>query len=117
MSLRFDHLGIVSATDEQNTEIAAFFRDVLGLDVDGDAGYAEVKTGDTVIALHRGVPTGEIAPHGGMLLQFGSDDVRADVEAIRSRGGRIAIEPFQTDWGTTSAYVAGPHNLLVELFQ
>lgn len=117
MSLRFDHLGVLSATDEQNTELATFFRDVLGLEVDGEAGYAEVKTGGAAIALHRGVPAGEVTPLGGMLLQFASDDVRGDIEAIRGRGGTIAVEPFDTDWGTTSAYVAGPHNLLVELFQ
>ncbi len=117
MSLRFDHLGILSATDEQNTELATFFREVLGLEVDGEAGYAEVRTGATTIALHRGVPAGEVTPAGGILLQFASDDVRADIETIRDSGGAIAVEPFETDWGTTSAYVAGPHNVLVEVFQ
>ena len=117
MALRLDHLGILSATDAQNTELATFFRDVLGLEVDGEAGYAEVRSGDAVIALHRGVPAGDVTPAGGILLQFASDDVRADIEAIRSRGGTIAVEPFETDWGTTSAYVAGPHTILVEVFQ
>jgi hypothetical protein len=29
----------------------------------------------------------------------------------------IALEPRETDWGTTSAYVAGPHGVLVELYK
>ncbi|WP_425554643.1 VOC family protein [Kribbella sancticallisti] len=27
------------------------------------------------------------------------------------------MEPTDTGWGTTSAYVAGPHGVLVELFR
>ena len=62
-------------------------------------------------------PVEDVRPHGGTLLQCSADDVRAEVEAIRSRGGEVAREPFDTDWGTTSAYVAGPHGVLVELYQ
>jgi len=118
MALRFDHLGLVPDSAEQNKELADFFSGVLGLEVSGDAaeGYAEVKAGAITIALHRGAMVDEVAPLGGTLLQFSSDDVHADIEAIRARGGKIALEPTTTDWGTTSAYVAGPHNLLVELF-
>jgi len=41
----------------------------------------------------------------------------ADVEEIRGRGGKIALEPIETDWGTTTAYVAGPHGVLVEIYK
>jgi predicted enzyme related to lactoylglutathione lyase len=118
MTLRFDHVGLLSDTAAKNADLAAFFSDVLGLEVSGDAadGYAEVKAGPTTIALHRGSMIAEITPHGGTLLQFASDDVRADIEAIRGRGGVIALEPTDTDWGTTTAYVAGPHGVLVELY-
>ncbi|HEU4948990.1 MAG TPA: VOC family protein [Kribbella sp.] len=119
MSIRFDHLGLISDTAEQNSELARFFADVLGLEVTGDAaeGYAEVKAGAVTIALHRGNLIDHVSPHGGTLLQFSSDDVRADVEAIRSRGGVISLEPMDTDWGTTTAYVSGPNGVLVELYQ
>lgn len=118
MTLRFDHVGLLSDTTEKNQELANFFGDVLGLEVSGDAsdGYAEVKAGPVVIALHRGTMIEPVTPHGGTLLQFASDDVRADVEAIRGRGGKIVLEPVDTDWGGTSAYAAGPHGVLVELF-
>jgi predicted enzyme related to lactoylglutathione lyase len=117
MTLRFDHLGLISDSAEKNKDLADFFSEVLGLEVSGDAaeGYAEVKAGAITIALHRGAMVDDVAPLGGTLLQFTSDDVRADVEAIRARGGKIALEPTPTDWGTTSAYVAGPHGVPVEL--
>jgi predicted enzyme related to lactoylglutathione lyase len=116
MNLRFDHLGLLSDTNQKNQDLADFFSGVLGLEVDGNAGegYAEVKAGVT-IALHRGAMVDDFGAHGGTLLQFTSDDVRADIEEIRRRGGKIALEPTDMDWGTTSAYVAGPHGVLVEI--
>jgi len=35
---------------------------------------------------------------------------------VRLHGGTLAVEPTETDWGTVSAYVAGPHGVLVELY-
>jgi hypothetical protein len=32
-----------------------------------------------------------------VVLRLSSDDVRADVEAIRSRGGVVSLEPVDTD--------------------
>ena len=117
MKVHFNHLSLLTDTNEKNAEIAEFFERILGLPVRGNAGdgYAEVDAGAIVISLHRGALIDQIRPHGGTLLQFSSDDVRADIEEIRSRGGEIALEPMETDWGTTSAYVAGPHGVLVEL--
>jgi predicted enzyme related to lactoylglutathione lyase len=119
MNLSFDHLGLLSDTAEKNQDLADFFAGVLGLEIDGDAsqGYAEVKAGAITIALHTGAMIDDFGAHGGTLLQFRSDDVRADVEEIRGRGGKIALEAVDTDWGTTSAYVAGPHGVLVELYE
>jgi predicted enzyme related to lactoylglutathione lyase len=119
MTLRFDHLGLLSDTAEKNQDLADFFAGILGLEVSGNAaeGYAEVKAGTITIALHHGAMIDAVTPHGGTLLQFSSDDVRRDIEEIRGRGGKIALEPTETDWGTTSAYVAGPHGVLVELYQ
>ncbi|NUR99061.1 MAG: hypothetical protein HOV67_27865 [Kribbellaceae bacterium] len=117
MSIRFDHLGLLTDSRAKNQDIADFFSGVLGLEVSGNAGegYAEVAAGAMTIALHTGAMT-DFEPLGGTLLQFSSDDVHADIEAIRARGGKIALEPVDTDWGTTSAYVAGPHGVLVEIY-
>lgn len=119
MNLRLEHLGLVSETNEQNQQLAAFFGDILGLEVTGDAadGYAEIRLGVLTISLHRGNLIDQVTPHGGTLLQFHTDDLAADLEEIRGRGGNIALEPTKTDWGSTSAYIAGPNGVLVELYQ
>jgi predicted enzyme related to lactoylglutathione lyase len=119
MNLRFDHLGLLTDTREKNQDLADFFAGILGLEISGTAseGYAEVKAGAMTIALHTGAMVDDFGALGGTLLQFSSDDVRADIEEIRGRGGKIVLEPTETDWGTTSAYVAGPHGVLVELYK
>lgn len=115
MPVQFDHVGIVSPGPAENREVIAFFRDVLGCDVQGDDGYAEAKAGAAIVALHAGART-DVGRPGGMLLQFTSDDVDADVAAIRARGGVIAAEPEDLPWGR-SAYVAGPNGVMVEIYQ
>jgi predicted enzyme related to lactoylglutathione lyase len=119
MTIRFDHIGILSRTGAENAQIGEFFSHVLGLEVSGDAGggYAEVKAGEMTIALHAGALIDDYRPQGGTLLQCSCDDVREQVEAVRARGGRISLEPVDTNWGTTSAYVSGPHGVLVELYE
>ncbi len=119
MAIVLDQLGIISATNEQNAEVAMFFADVLGLEVTGDAaeGYAEVVTGGPTISLRKGALVDDVRPHGGTVLQFRCDDVRAFVDEVRERGGIITVGPQETDWGTVSAYVAGPHGVLVEIYE
>jgi catechol 2,3-dioxygenase-like lactoylglutathione lyase family enzyme len=118
VTLTLGYVGLLSRTDEDNAALAEFFGQTLGLPVDGDAagGYAEVKVGDVSVALHRGALV-EFPPLGGVLLQLGCDDVDAETEAVRGRGGDVAVEPSDTDWGTRHAYVRGPQGLLVELYQ
>jgi predicted enzyme related to lactoylglutathione lyase len=117
MALHLNHLSLLTDTNEKNQEIADFFANVLGLPVRGNAGegYAEVDAGDLVVSLHRGALIDDYGSLGGTLLQFESEDVAADIEQIRARGGKVALEPMETDWGSTSAYVAGPHGVLVEV--
>lgn len=117
MALSLGYVGLLSSTDEENTALAAFFADILELSVEGDAagGYAEVTVGGVTLALHRGAMV-DFAPLGGVLLQLGCDDVDAEVERVRRRGGDVALEPSHTDWGTRHAYVRGPQGVLVELY-
>jgi predicted enzyme related to lactoylglutathione lyase len=114
----FDHVSLVFATNDQVVEVAAFFGEVLGLSVsDGAAnGYCEVTTGGPTVSLHNGAMT-EVGRPGGTILQFRSPDVRAQAKAVADRGGRFTLEPTETDWGTVSAYVAGPHGVTVELYE
>ncbi len=119
MTIRFDHLGILSSTPEQHADIARFLGDVLGFTIDGDptGGYAEARLGDTMFALHVGSRLeGNPSPYGGTLLQLTSDDVETDLSAIRARGGTIAAPAEDMPWGR-SVYIQGPHGVLVELYQ
>ncbi len=116
MAVYLDHVGIVSADPAESREIADFFRDVLGCQVDGDPleGYAEVKIGAGTVALHAGARA-DVGGHGGTLLQLATADVDAEIAAVRSHGGEIAAEPDDMPWGR-SAYVAGPHGVMVEIY-
>jgi predicted enzyme related to lactoylglutathione lyase len=89
---------------------------VLGCQVDGDPaeGYAEVKIGAATVALHAGARA-DVGGHGGTLLQLTTANVDAEVAAVRARGGVIAAEPDDMPWGR-SAYVAGPHGVMVEMY-
>jgi predicted enzyme related to lactoylglutathione lyase len=118
VAVRLDHVGIVSPGPEQNRDVAEFFQAVLGCAVDGDplAGYAEVKIGGTIVALHSGARA-EVGKHGGTLLQLTTDSVDEEVAVIRARGGVIAAEPEDLPpWGR-SAYLAGPEGVMVEIYQ
>jgi predicted enzyme related to lactoylglutathione lyase len=116
VAVQLDHVGIVSADPADSQDVAAFFHDVLGCQIDGDPldGYAEAKIGTAVVALHCGARAG-VGRHGGTLLQLTTEDVDAEVAAIRSRGGVIAAEPDDMPWAR-SAYVAGPHGVMVEIY-
>lgn len=74
-----------------------------------------MKIGGGLVALHTGARA-EVGQHGGTLIQLTSEDVDAEAAAIRARGGIIAAEPEDMPWGR-SAYVAGPHGVLVEIYQ
>lgn len=117
MAVQLDHVGIVSADVADSQDVAAFFRDILGCQVEGDPleGYAEVRMGTAVIALHCGARAA-LGPHGGTLLHVTTEDVDAEVAAVRARGGVIAAEPDDLPWGR-SAYVAGPNDVMVEIYQ
>ena len=60
--------------------------------------------------------TGGARPARWHLLHVTTEDVDAEVAAVRARGGVIAAEPDDLPWGP-SAYVAGPNNVMVEIYQ
>jgi predicted enzyme related to lactoylglutathione lyase len=117
VAIQVDHIGIVTAGTAELADLASFFGTVLGCDIAGDpaGGYAEVKSGGATIALHAGART-DVGRPGGTLVHFTCDDTDAEVAGIRARGGVIAAEPEDLPWGR-SAYVAGPHGVMVEIYR
>jgi predicted enzyme related to lactoylglutathione lyase len=117
MALQFDSVGIVSTSPEDSLKVAAFFRDILHCPIEGDPleGYAEAIVGTARVELHVGARA-DVGPHGGTVLHLTTDDVDAEVAAIRDRGAVIAAEPDDMPWGR-SAYVAGPNRVMIEIYR
>jgi catechol 2,3-dioxygenase-like lactoylglutathione lyase family enzyme len=96
---------------------AAFFRDILGLTVNMDGErFAEIEASPLKIQLSPDamVPTG---PARGVILHFRVDDVRQTLEQARARGASILLEYTQTDWGWESAMIAGPEDIVIDIYR
>ncbi|MDQ3654271.1 MAG: VOC family protein [Chloroflexota bacterium] len=112
--MKLDHLDLV-VRDVPNA--TAFFRNVLGLEVRvEDARYAEIDGGPVTIMLSPEalVPT---KPAAGTILHFQVEDVAAAIERAQSRGAKVLMELTQTDWGWESAMIAGPEEIVIDLYR
>jgi predicted enzyme related to lactoylglutathione lyase len=93
---------------------AALFRDVVRLKVReiGDR-FAELDAGTFTLMLSPDamVPTRQAA---GVVFHLRVDDVPAALEAARARGARVLMDVTRTDWGTESAMIAGPEEIVVD---
>jgi predicted enzyme related to lactoylglutathione lyase len=86
-----------SVTDMGRSE--AFYRDVLGLDVElprgqpgtRAAGYMEFDAGGTAISL-----TALPQLHPNAIVALAVEDVRAAAEELRGKGVQIMMEPLET---------------------
>ena len=99
---------------------AQFFRHVLALPVrpSGDDGVEVHLAEDVVAHLRPRAGARPARPDGpGPLLQVQVPAVRPAVAELRRRGATVLIEPVLTDWGTESAFVAGPGDLVVEVYR
>lgn len=86
-----------SVTDMDRSE--AFYREVLGLDVElprGEpgtraSGYMEFDAGGTAISL-------TVLPqlHPNAIVALSVEDVNAAIEELRGKGVRISMEPIET---------------------
>jgi catechol 2,3-dioxygenase-like lactoylglutathione lyase family enzyme len=99
---------------------ASFFRDVLTLPVrQRDRLYAEVDLGCFTAGL---TPPGSGDPDSsnplpGVILRLAVPDVPACLAELRRRGATILTEPVLTEWGTESAFLAGPDHVTIELYR
>ena len=93
---------------------AAFFRDVVGL-TPREIGerFAELDAGTFTLMLspEAMVPT---RPSAGVILHLRVDDVPAALSAATARGARVLLDVTRTDWGTESAMIAGPEEIVVD---
>lgn len=96
---------------------AAFFRDVLGLTLRvNEERFAELDAGPVTIMLSPDalVP---VKPAAGTILHFRVADVAEALERARGRGAPVLLEPTRTDWGTESALIAGPGDIVIDFYR
>jgi catechol 2,3-dioxygenase-like lactoylglutathione lyase family enzyme len=106
---------------------ARFFSDVLALPVSQrHPDRIEVRLGATTATLTSATSTAgpdglEVRPEPGhrpgVILQVEVPDVAAAVDEVYRRGGEVLLEAMVTEWGTISAFIAGPDGVVVELYR
>jgi lactoylglutathione lyase len=94
---------------------AAFYRDVLGIPLEGDADWQEASLGATRFALHR--TRDEIGPlsSGTIHVSLEVDDADAAAERLQAMGVEVS-ETMRDEWGTAFELV-DPDGYRLYLYQ
>lgn len=79
-----------------------------------DPHFGELRAGELriMLSVEAMVPWGRT---DGVILHDEVDDVAAAVQRAVAAGAELLLGPVTTDWGTQSAYLRGPGNLLVDV--
>jgi predicted enzyme related to lactoylglutathione lyase len=101
-----------------------FFRQVLGLPVRlREADHAEVRLSEELTAHLRTLPAASATPgpvpgqrRPGTVLQLEVAELETALAELRRRGATVLVDAVLTDWGTHSAFIAGPDDLVVEVY-
>lgn len=112
------HLNQLDLIVKNVPEATAFFRDVLGLSVRfAEERFAELDAGGFTLMLSPDamVPTPTNA--AGVILHFQVENVAQALESARTQGAKVLLEPMLTDWGTESALIAGPEQVIIDLYR
>jgi catechol 2,3-dioxygenase-like lactoylglutathione lyase family enzyme len=98
---------------------ATFFQDILALPVrQRGPRYAEVDLGRLTASLTPAPATPSPGPRPpGVVLPLEVGDVDAAVLEVRRRGATVLLETVLTEWGTESAFIAGPDDMIIELYR
>ena len=111
---KFDNLDLIVR------DVAAavdFFERVVGLEARiVDKNFAELESGEVTIMLS---PTAmvPIRPASGIILHFQVDNVQKALERATAYGAVVLMEPMLTDWGTESLLIAGPEEIVIDLYR
>jgi predicted enzyme related to lactoylglutathione lyase len=115
MNMQLNQIDLIVRDVPAATE---FFRDVLGLPARfADIRFAEMDAGGgftLMLSPDALVPT---RPAAGTILHFQVEDVAQALEEARSRGATVLLGPTHTGWGTESAMIAGPEEVVIDLYR
>jgi predicted enzyme related to lactoylglutathione lyase len=92
----------------------AFYRDVLGIPLEGDDHWSEANLGGVRFALHE-APEGVEPAEGTTFINFAVADADAAAEHVRAAGYEVR-EVMREEYGT-SFEVRDPDRYRVHLFQ
>ena len=112
--MKFDNLDLIV---RDVPSAAALFRDVLGVEPRVlDERYAELESGSVTIMLSPDAMV-PVQPARGVIVHFQVEDVGQALKRARSRGATVLMEPARTDWGWESAMIAGPEEIVIDLYR
>ncbi len=125
MSIRFDAVGLFVRNMK---EMVAFYRDVIGLEIDWDGGaYAEFKHEGIRFMMYgrtdfEQLTKQELTYPDGLngTFEFAIDyplfsDVDREFQRMVSLGAKPVYYPKNEEWGMRSSYIADPDGNLIEI--
>jgi catechol 2,3-dioxygenase-like lactoylglutathione lyase family enzyme len=118
----FNSLFAVCLLVEDVKRSTAFYKDVLGLEINSaDGGFANFKLQGTELAIFEKkdatgmLPASYIKPSGGFLLGFRVKDLEQACATLKERGASFFEGPKQTAWGQKVAYFYDPDKNIWEV--
>jgi lactoylglutathione lyase len=93
----------------------AFYRDLLGIPLEGDGDWQEARLGDTRFALHRAHEGVGGLSAGTIHVDFEVADIDAAAEGLRDAGVDVK-ETMRDEWGS-AVEIADPDGYRLYLFQ
>lgn len=111
---KFDNLDLIV---RDVPAAVAFFENVVGLTARiSDENFAELDSGEVTIMLSPSAMV-LVKPVTGIILHFQVESVREARERALRHGATILMEPAVTDWGTESLLIAGPEEMVIDLYR
>ena len=118
------HMASIGEIVDDMAAAVAFYRDVLGLEVEWNegTGYATAKVAG---AMHFGIWSRESAAEAtlgekeaasriplGFTVEFEVDEVQAAADTLESKGWKVLQAPRTEDWGQTTSRFLSPSGAL-----
>lgn len=115
----------VPVTAARFDETVRFYRDTLGIPVlrevvlHGEAPWYELGRGlgEAHLVVAGQGATGAAAALGGVAIVFESDDIRADYEALQTKGVQFDGPPAEAEWRGLFTTFRGPDGTPLALWQ
>lgn len=93
-----------------------FFAEVVGLVATvAEERFAEIPAGAVTLMLSPDAMV-TMGNARGVILHVAVDDVAAAADRARAAGATILQQPMTTDWGWESCLIAGPAELVIDLY-